>query len=208
MCLLVLNEVLEWSVDTFKDEQVFEKHKCGFQVIIPPLSVEEGKKVNMKVQVISPTISNVKTPGKVNVVSCVYKVDTDETFSHPVKFCLQHNIDIKPHMEAQELVFLRAFGPPPHSFFEVESQPLDHNDSSYCGAVQVSASSVLLAVGSRSSQTCRYAMTIFFKQITNTSWQIKAVITKDLGPFVEVSKGNKSIYLSIICMSCHVMRLH
>lgn len=195
--------MFEWSVEAFKDEQVFEKHDHGFRVIIPPLSVKDGKKVNMKVQVIAPAISNIKTPGKVDLVSCIYKVDTDkshETFSRPVKFCLQHNVDIKP---AQQLVFLRAFGPPPHIFFEVEGQPLDHNDSSYLGVVQVCASSVLVAVGSCSSQICRYAMTVFFKEITKSSWQIKAVITKDLGPFVEVSECNKSNDLSAFCMSCH-----
>ena len=189
LCSLALNEVFEWSVETFKDEQVFEKHDHGFQAIIPPLSVGQGKKVNMKVQVISPAITNIKTTVKVNLVSCIYKVDIDnshQTFSRPVKFCLQHNADIKPDMEAQELVFLRAFGPPPHIFFEVDGQSLHHNDNRYSGMVQVSASSVLVAVGSRSSQRYRYSMTVFFKEITNTSWQIKAVMTKDLGPFVEV----------------------
>ena len=185
---LVVERVFWWTVENFDDEQVFENPDYGFQVAIPSSSVKEGKEVNMKVQVVLPEKSDIRIPENISVVSCFYNVQTNETLTNPINFCLQHNVEIKSQEDSKQLVFLRAVGPPPYNFEEVGDQVFKPNDNS--GVVPISDSSVLVAIGSRSPQLAcsfRYTMTLFFKLMKVSFWQVKAVITKDLGPFNEVS---------------------
>ena len=155
--------------------------------MIPSSSVKEGKEVDMKVRVALPEKSDITIPENINLVSCFYNVETSETFTNPINFCLQHNVEIKSQKDSEQLVFLRAVGPPPYNFEEVGDQVFKPNDNS--GVVPITDSSVLVAIGSRSPElvcSFRYTMTLFFKVMKESLWQVKAVITKDLGPFNEV----------------------
>ena len=190
---LVLEEVSKWNIGYLNKEQAFGKTEYGVKFVIPPSSVEEGQEVRIEVSVVSPENSDVNLPPNVKLVSCFYKIKATRKFSRPVKLCLQHNVELRSQEESQQLAFIRAEGPPPYKFellpteYEQVFRPYDNFGvvtipDFCCFAIVIQTIWSFIC-----QQPCySYAMTVFFKEKEKFSWEIQAVVTKNLGPFIEV----------------------
>ena len=190
-----------WNVEYINEEQTFEKPDYGVKFVIPPSSVEVGQEVITDVKLLTPEESEIILPPDVELVSCLYQIDTKGKFSRSIELHLQHNVEIRSQEESQKLAFITAKGPSPYKFEIVPidiNQEFKHNKIS--GVLKVSDFTVFGAVKQQlESSFCQqlsssYAMTVFFKHVLNSSWAIQAVITKNLGPFIKVQ-----IYQKLYC---------
>ena len=182
----------KWDVDNFDEEQVFEKPEYGVKLVIPSLSVQENQSIDTTIQIIK---SDVILPPNVEPVSCFYKIGTSRSFVKPVRLHIQHNVDVAS-ADKTRLAFVTSSGSPPYQmeFCDVNDQTFDLNDNS--GVVRISHFSTcvfgivwLQKVAGKVLRPSRsYAMTPFYKQIDDHCWQLKVVITQNLGPFFEVGK--------------------
>ena len=113
---IVFEDVSKWNIEYLNEEQVFEKPEYGVKFVIPPSSVEEGQEVKIEVKIVSPEDSEIILPPNVELVSCVYMIKKTGKFLRPIKLHLQHNVELRSQVESQQLVFIRAKGPPPYKF--------------------------------------------------------------------------------------------
>ena len=190
---LVLEDVSKWNIEYINEEQVFEKLDYGVKFVIPPSSVKVGQEVTIEVRVVAPEESEITIPPDVELVSCFYKIETTGKFSRPIELHLQHNVELKSQAESQQLAFITAKGAPPYKF---EFLPTDINQNfkpyDNSGVVKASDFSLFGAVKQKlKAVVCpllasSYAMTVFCKHMSTSSWAIQAVITKNLGPFLKV----------------------
>ena len=190
---LVLQDVSIWNVEYINEEQTFEQPEYGVKFVIPPSSVEVGQKVTSNVKLVTPEESEIILPPNVELVSCLYKIETKGKFSRSIELYLQHDVEIRSQEESEKLAFITAKGPSPYKF---ELVPIDINrefkPNEISGVIKVSDFTVFGAVKQQfDSSLCQqlsssYAMTVFFKHILNSSWAIQPVITKNLGPFIKV----------------------
>ena len=202
---LVLEDVSKWNIEYLNEEQVFEKPEYGVKFVIPPSSVEVGQEVKTEVKVVAPKESEIILPPDVELVSCFYKIKTTGKFTRPIELHLQHNVELKSQEESQQLVFIRAKGPPPYTF---ELLPTDYDQvfrpydnfgvvrmSDFCliGIIQNIINSL---IGQPSHS---YIMTVFFKEMEKFCWEIQAVVTKNLGPFLEVCRHYKKDTILPLC---------
>ena len=160
------------------------------KLVIPPSAVEEGQNVKTEVEVVSPAEDVINLPPDVEPVSCFYKIETTGKFSQPIKLHLQHNVEVRSEDESKQLAFVRAKGPPPYKFelLPENTQPkFKVNDNS--GEVQVSDFSLLGIVWRKLKgifqPSYSYTMTLYYKLVTR-SCQVKVVISRNLGPHLEV----------------------
>ena len=207
---LVLEDVSKWNIEYLNEEQVFEKPEYGIKIVIPPSSVEVGQEVKTEVNVVALKESEIILPPNVEPVSCFYKIKTTGKFSRPIKLHLQHNVELRSQEESQHLAFIRAKGGPPYKFellpteYDQVFTPYDNSGvigiSDFCviGIID-RIKSVLFQEPSHS-----YAMTVFFKEKAKFCWEVQAVVTKNLGPFIEVCSYNelKTITLYNHCIKC------
>ena len=184
----------KWNIEYLNEEQVFEKPEYGVKFVIPPSSVEVGQEVKTEVKVVAPKESEIILPPDVELVSCFYKIKTTGKFTRPIEVHLQHNVELKSQEESQQLVFIRAKGPPPYMF---ELLPTDYDqvftpyDNS--GVVRISDFCLIGIIRNLINSLIEwpshsYIMTVFFKEMEKFCWEIQAVVTKNLGPFLEVWK--------------------
>ena len=200
---LVLEDVSKWNIEYLNEEQVFEKPEYGIKFVIPPSSVQEGQEVKIEVNVVSPEESEIILPPDVELASCFYNIKTTGTFFKPIKLHLQHNVVLRSQEESQQLAFIRSNGPPPYKFellpteYDQVFRPYDN-----FGVVKIPDFCLIGIVikkirGFLSRQS--YVMTVFFKEVKKFCWEIQAVVTKNLGPFLEVSAIMKTNYNKYTC---------
>ena len=202
---LVLEDVSIWNVKYLNEEQIFAKPEYGIKLVIPPTSVEKGQEVKTEVNVVSPEESEIILPPDVELVSCIYKIKATGKFTRPIELHLQHNVELRSQEESQQLAFIRANGQPPYKFkllpteCEQVFRPFDNfgvvkiPDFCHIGIVQ--------KIKDRLSPHS-YAMTVFFKKVEKFCWEILAVVTKNLPPFLEVCTYNEKgleHYITIVC---------
>ena len=130
-------------------------------------------------------------------VSCFYKIGTSGSFVKPIELHLQYNVDVTSS-DNRRLAFVTSSGSPPYKFefSDVNDQMFDPNDNS--GVVRISHFSAHVfgivwrntvdTLGKVLHPNRSYSMTPFYKQINDHCWQLKVVITQNLGPFFEVIK--------------------
>ena len=186
----------KWNIEYLNEEQVFEKPEYGIKIVIPPSSVEVGQEVKTEVNIVEPKESEIILPPDVELVSCFYKIKTTGKFSKPIKLHLQHIVELRSQRESQQLAFIRAKGHPPYKFellpteYDQVFTPYDNS-----GVVGISDFCVLGIIKRRNvlfqQPSYSYAMTVFFKEKAKFCWEIQAVVTKNLGPFIEVCSHNE-----------------
>ena len=190
---LVLDDVSIWNIEYLNEEQVLEKPDYGVKFVIPPSSVEQGQKVTIEVKVVSPEDSEIFLPPDVELVSCFYEIKTTGKFSRPIELHIQHNVELRSQEESKQLAFITAKATPPYKF-DFLSIDIDQEFNPYdkYGVVKASNFSLFGAVKRtlisffRNQPSSSYAMTVFLQRTSTFSWEIQAVITKDLGPFLKV----------------------
>ena len=172
---------------------MFEKPEYGVKLVIPPSSVQESQSIDTTVQIVkSPDV--ISLPPNVEPVSCFYKIKASGSFVKPIQLHLQHNVDVTSS-DNKRLAFVTSSGSPPYQleFCDINDQAFDPNDNS--GVVRISHISthvfgivwkIVNTLGKVLHPNRSYAMTIFYKQTGDHCWQIQIVITKNLGPFLEV----------------------
>lgn len=185
---------LKWNIDNFDEELVIEKPEYGVKLVIPALSVQENQSVDVTMQLIEPHLAVL--PPNVQPVSCFYKISTSESFINPIQLHLQHNVNLTScNDQCKRLAFVTSNGSPPYQlkFCDVNDQLFNPSDK--FGLVYISHFSdhvfgivwqVLDALGEVFYPKRSYAMTPFYKQFDDHNWQIKIVVTQNLGPFLEV----------------------
>ena len=165
----------------------------GIKLVIPQSSVEKGKQVKVEVKVFAPTKADIELPPDVEPVSCFYEIKTIGEFRQPIKLCFQHNVELTSQDDCKQLAFIRAKGPPPHKFevvsFDKMYQEFKVNDN--YGIINISDFSILAIVWRiivKAVKQCSYiyAITVFVNQKEESCWEIHAVVTRDLQPFLEV----------------------
>ena len=126
-------------------------------------------------------------------VSCFYKIEASGSFVKPIQLHLQHNVDVTSS-DNRRLAFVTSTGSPPYQFefCDVDDQMFDPNDNS--GVLHISHFSKIRTFGivwknvvdrfMKSNKS--YVMTPFYRQTDEHCWQLKVVITKNIGPFFEV----------------------
>ena len=186
-----------WNIEYLNEEQVFEKPEYGIKIVIPPSSVEVGQEVKTEVNVVTLKESDIILPPDVELVSCFYKIKTTGKFSKPIKLHLQHNVQLRSQEESQLLAFIRAKGQPPYKFellpakYDQVFTPYDNS-----GVIAISDFCIIGIIDKIKSvlfqqPPYRYAMTVFFKEKAKFCWEIQAVVTKNLGPLIEVCNHNE-----------------
>ena len=184
----------KWNIEYLNEEQVFEKPEYGVKFVVPPSSVDVGQEVKTEVKVVAPEESEIILPPDVDeLVSCFYKIETRGKFSRPVKLHLQHNVQLRSQQESQQLAFIRVKGLPPYKF-ELLATKSDQVFRPYdnSGVVEISDFSLIAIVIKKIKSALfrqpsrSYIMTVFFKEVMKFCWEFQAVVTKNLGPFLEV----------------------
>ena len=205
----------KWNIEYLNEEQVFEKPEYGIKFVIPPSSVDVGQEVKIEVNIVAPEDSEIILPCDVELVSCFYKIETTGKFSRPIQLHLQHNVELRLQEESQQLAFVRARGPLPYTFelLPTESdqvfRPYDNS-----GVVRISDFSFIAIVIKKIKSalfrqpSCSYVLTVFFKEMMKFCWEIQAVVTKNLGPFLEVCRHNKRITTILYYNCIHVICLY
>ena len=168
----------------------------GIKLVIPQSSVEKGKQVKVEAKVVTPAKVDIELPPDVEPVSCFYEIKTIGEFKQPIKLCLQHNVKLTSQEDCKKLAFIRAKGPPPYKFevlpFDTKNQEFKVNDN--YGVIKIKDFSILGIVWRRIvlpainifQPSCSYIIAVFVKQMEESCWEIQAVVTRDIPPFLEV----------------------
>ena len=154
--------------------------------------MQDNQIIYTKVQIVDSKTSDYELPQHVQLVSSLYDVQCLGIFSKPVELHLQHNVDVMSQKHSERLVFIISNGPPPYRFkISTDEKHFGINENS--GLIKVSHFTVfgigwLLSLASKFLQpTCSYTMTLFYKEFLKSCWQIKIVITQNLGEYQMVS---------------------
>ena len=197
----------KWNIENVEEDQVFEKREYGVMLVIPPSAVEKKKEVKTEVKVVTPEETDAILPPDVELVSCFYKIETTGKFSKPIELYLQHNVELTSQEECKQLAFIKAKGPPPYKFELVPTDVQEFRPYDNSGVVRLCDLSLVAVVKKLFQKlksalfrqlSCSYIMTVFVKQMMKSCWEIQAVVTKNLGPFLKVyltnNKKNNSFY--------------
>ena len=185
-------EIIQWNIDCLNKQQIFEKAEYGVKLVIPPFSIQDNQMIYTRVQIVDSKTSDIELPQHVQIVSSLYDVHCSGIFSKPVELHLQHHVNVMSQNDIKRLAFIICDGPPPYHFkISDDEQYFGINDN--FGLIKVSHFTVfgivwLLNLASKFLQPiCSYTMTLFYKKFVKSCWQIKIVITKNLGQFQLVS---------------------
>ena len=212
----------KWNIEHVEEEQVFEKKDYGVMLVIPPSAVEKKQEVKTEVKVVAPEETDIFLPPDVELVSCFYKIETTGKFLKPIELYLQHNVELTSQEECEQLAFIKAKGLPPYKFELLPTDVQEFRPYDNSGVVRLCDFSPVAVVYLKKTfqkiksalfrqPSCSYIMTVFVKQMMKSCWEIQAVVTKNLGPFLKVYLANnekdnsfyhlKILILFIIC-SC------
>ena len=194
----VLEDVSMWTIEFVNEKQVFDKPGYGFKLVVPPSSVEKGQEIKTEVNIISP--EKFELPDDIELVSCIYMIETTGEFFEPVEVYLQHNVELETLEECKQLTFITADGPPPYKFHQLPNdtdqqfRPYDNTGvlkvSHFCSvAVAIKRGWEMLKDGlfrKKPKPLCSYLITVFLKQVKMSCWEIQTVVTKNLPPFLKV----------------------
>ena len=188
----------KWNIEYVEDDQVFEKRDYGVMLVIPPSAVEKKEEVKTEVKVVAPVETDIILPPDVEVVSCFYKIETTGKFSKPIELHIQHNVELTSQEECEQLAFIKAKGPPPYKFELLPTDTQEFRPYDNSGVVRLCDFSPVAVVKKTSQKksvlfqqpSYSYVVTVFVKQMMKSCWEIRAVVTKNLGPFLKVYLSN------------------
>ena len=186
----------KWNIEYVEDNQVFEKRDYGVMLVIPPSAVEK-KEVEAEVKVVAPVETDIILPPDVEIVSCFYKIETTGKFSKPIELHIQHNVELTSQEECEQLAFIKANGPPPYKFELLPTDAQEFRPYDNSGVVRLCDFSPVAVVYLKKrlqkiksvlfrQPSCIYVVTVFVKQMMKSCWEVQAVVTKNLGPFLKV----------------------
>ena len=191
----------KWNIENVEEEQVFEKRDHGVMLVIPPSAVEKKEEAEAEVKVVAPVETDIILPPDVEVVSCFYKIEATGNFSKTIELHIQHNVELTSQEECEQLAFIKAKGPPPYKFELLPTEGQEFRPYDNSGVVRLHGfSSVAVVYLIKKLQkiksflfqqpSCSYIVTVFVKQMMKSCWEVQAVVTKNLGPFLKVYLSN------------------
>ena len=198
---LVLEDVSKWNIENVEEDQVFEKRDYGVMLVIPSSAVEKKEEVKTEVNVVAPVETDIILPPDVKLVSCIYKIETTGKFSKPIELYLQHNVELTSQEECEQLAFIKAKGPPPYKFELMPTEGQEFRPYDNSGVVRLcDFSSVAVGYIKKKLKkiksvlfrqpSCSYVVTVFVRHMEKFCWEIHAIVTKNLGPFLKVYLSN------------------
>ena len=191
----------KWNIENVEEDQVFEKRDLGFMLVIPPSAVAKKDVVETEVKVVAPVETDIILPPDVEVVSCFYEIKTTGKFSKPIEFYVQHNVEVISQEECEQLAFIKAKGPQPYKFELLPTEGQEFRPYDNSGIVRLCDFSLFAVVYVKKmvqkiksvlfrQPSCSYVVTVFVRHMEKSCWEIQAVVTKNLGPFLKVYLSN------------------
>ena len=175
-------------------QQIFQLPDYGIKLIIPPSAVPHDiQEIKIAVQVIAsgPFV----LPSYCQLISCFYWIQSTHKFLKPVEVHLEHHAELLSEEDSQELGFIVSSSTesssPPYQFqFSNEINSIFPVGSSY-GIIKVSEFSIFSSAWKRIraafSDHFRYIWMVYCRQRSHeNNWELHVVVTKDLGPFLQV----------------------
>ena len=185
LLLIAVEKTFNWDIDSFGEEQVFEVPQYGLKLVIPPLAVQsDNESIRLTAQVVA---DDCKFPEGYTPVSSLYKIQSSKKFDKPLDLHLKHNVVLGS--EDLELAFATCNDL--KDGFQMTSEKQEFNPNDNAGKIQLSDSSVYAAIVCKNDAKLlarRYSVKLFYQQVTESDWDVKAVIVPNLGPYLEVLK--------------------
>ena len=165
----------------------------GINLIIPPSAVPHDiQQIQIAVQVIAsgPFVF----PSHCDPISCFYWIQSTHKFLKPVDVHLEHHTELLSDEDSQELGFIVSpsteSSSPPYQFqFSDGVNSIFPVGSSY-GIIKVAEFSIFSIawrkIRAAFSSHFRYIWMVYYRQSHENNWELHVVVTKDLGPFIQV----------------------
>ena len=175
-------------------QQMFQLPDYGIKLIIPPSAVPHDiQQITIAVQVIAS--DPIVLPSNCHPISCFYWIKSTHKFLKPVEVHLEHHAELLSEEDSQELGFIVSpsteSSSPPYRFqFSDGVNTIFPVGSSY-GIIKVAEFSIFSIAWKRIrtafSDHFRYIWMVYYRQSDENNWELHVVVTKDLGPFLQVS---------------------
>ena len=175
-------------------QQIFQLPDYGMKLIIPPSAVPHDiQQITIAVQVIAS--GPLVLPSNCHPISCFYWIQSTHNFLKPVEIHLEHHAELLTEEDSQELGFIvspsNEFSSPPYRFQFFDGVNSIFPVGSCYGIIKVTEFSILsIALGkirAAFSIHFRYIWMVYYRQTQANTWELHVVVTKDLGPFLQVS---------------------
>ena len=174
-------------------QQMFQLPDYGIKLIIPPSAVPHDiQQITIAVQVIAS--GPLVLPSNCHPISCFYWIQSTHKFLKPVEVHLEHHAELLFEKDSPELGFIVSpsteSSSPPYRFqFSDGVNSIFSVGSSY-GIIKVAEFSIFSIAWRKIKATFsdhfRYVWMVYYRQIHENNWELHVVVTKNLGPFIQV----------------------
>ena len=174
-------------------QQMFQLPDYGIKLIIPPSAVPHDiQQITIAVQVIAS--GPLVLPSNCHPISCFYWIQSTHKFLKPVEVHLEHHAELLSEEDSQELGFIvspsNEFSSPPYRFQFFDGVNSIFPVGSSYGIIKVAEFSIFSIAWKRIraafSDHFRYIWMVYYRQSRENNWELHVVVTKDLGPFLQV----------------------
>ena len=184
---------LSFIVKCDDQQQMFQLSDYGIKLIIPPSAVPHDiQQITIAVQVIAS--SPFDFPSHCHPISCFYWIQSTHKFLKPVEVHLEHHAELLSEEDSQELGFIVSpsteSSSPPYRFQFSDGVNSIFPVGSIYGIIKVAEFSIFSIAWKRIraafSDHFRYVWMVYYRQSHENNWELHVVVTKDLGPFLQV----------------------
>lgn len=179
----VVENCFKWKIDNFHKEQIFKESHYGLKLVIPPLAVKGASEDPIAVDVQVAEFDQGQLLKGYTPVSCFYKIQSSRGFEKPIELHLKHN---SLSDDKKELVFLTCKLGDSSKGFTISRVEVLIKDT---GVLKLSDASVYVAIACPTTKSLQrsYSMLLLYQPLTTQlAWNIKVVITQNLGPYLQV----------------------
>ena len=175
------------------EQQMFQLPDYGIKLIIPPSAVPHDiQQITIAVQVIAsgPFVF----PSYCQPIGCFYWIQSTHKFLKPVEVHLEHHAELLSEEDSKECGFIISpsteSSSPPYQFQFYDGMNSIFPVGSSYGIIKVAEFSIFSIawrkIKDAFSDHFRYVWMVYYRQINENNWELHVVVTKDLGPFIQV----------------------
>ena len=172
---------------------MFQLPDYGLKLMIPPSAVPyDIQQIKIAVQVIAsgPFV----LPSYCQPIGCFYWIQSTHKFLKPVEIHLEHRAELLTEEDCQELGFIISHitksSPLLYQFQFSDGMTSIFPIGSNYGTIKVAEFSIFSIAWKRIraafSDHFRYIWMVYYKQSHENNWELHIIVTKDLGPFLQV----------------------
>ena len=175
-------------------QQIFQLPDYGIKLIIPPSAVPHDiEQITIAVQVIAS--GPLVLPSNCHPISCFYWIQSTHKFLIQVEVHLEHHAKLLTEEDSQELGFIvsssNESSSPPYRFQFFDGVNSIFPVGSSYGIIKVAEFSIFSIawekIRAAFSSHFRYIWMVYYRQTQAITWELHVMVTKDLGPFLQVS---------------------